>query len=78
MFGDELNTAIKAGTFEFPIKMSKVRIPLSINDVRVFLDAFLKTPEGVLNADNPDRCYFILEVLKTIRYMLNHGFYQTM
>jgi hypothetical protein len=47
-------------------------------EVKGFLDKFLKTPEGTLDADQEERCEFILEVLKTIRYMLNHGFYKSM
>lgn len=78
MQGDELIAAIKENRFEFPIKMSRVRIPLSMIDVKAFLDEFLKTPEGILDSDHPERCNFILEVLKTIKYMLNHGFYQNM
>lgn len=78
MQGGELIAAIKENRFEFPIKMSRVRIPLSMIEVKAFLDEFLKTPEGVLDSDHPERCNFILEVLKTIKYMLNHGFYQNM
>jgi hypothetical protein len=78
MQGGELISAIKENRFEFPIKMSRVRIPLSMIEVKAFLDEFLKTPEGVLDSENPERCNFILEVLKTIKYMLNHGFYQNM
>lgn len=38
----------------------------------------MKTPDGILDADHPERCNFILEVLKVIKFMLNHGFYQNM
>lgn len=58
--------------------MSRVRIPVSMIEVKAFLDQFLKTPEGILDPEKPERCNFILEVLKTIKYMLNHGFYQNM
>ena len=78
MQGSELIAAIKENRFEFPIKMSRVRIPLSMIEVKAFLDEFLKTPEGLLDSEHPERCNFILEVLKTIKYMLNHGFYQNM
>lgn len=78
MQGSELIAAIRENSFEFPIKMSRVRIPVSMIEVKAFVDQFLKTPDGILDADHPERCNFILEVLKVIKFMLNHGFYQNM
>jgi len=38
MQGSELIAAIRENSFEFPIKMSRVRIPVSMIEVKAFVD----------------------------------------
>jgi hypothetical protein len=47
--GQELITAVKEKAFEFEIKMSNVRIPPKIMDLKVFMENYLKSTQGVLN-----------------------------
>ena len=64
-------------TFEFTIKMSRVRIPPRILELKEFMEKFLKSTNGVLDPDDVDKNNMTVSVLKTVKFMMSHGFYKT-
>lgn len=57
--------------------MSKVRIPPRILELKVFLETFLKSTQGVMNPAEEDKNDMTISVLKTVKFMISHGFYKT-
>ena len=75
--GQELIKAFEEKSFEFEIKMSRVRIPQRILDLKVFMEQFLKSTMGVMDPAEQDKNEMTISVLKTVKFMLSHGFYKT-
>jgi hypothetical protein len=63
--------------FEFEIKMSRVRIPQRILDIKAFLETYLKSIQGTMNPAEEDKNNMTISVLKTVKFMISHGFYKT-
>jgi len=74
--GEQLTKAITAGEVEIEIKQSKVRIPTTLKDQKTFCINYLKQTKGKLDLDDESPNYMTVEVLKTVLFMLNHGFYE--
>jgi hypothetical protein len=75
--GQELIRAFEEKSFEFEIKMSRVRIPPRILELKIFMEQFLKGTNGVMDAAERDKNEMTISVLKTVKFMLSHGFYKT-
>lgn len=77
--GKQLEQAIMDKQIEQPIKFSKVRIPNRILDLKVFMEQYLRTINGVIDSSDmdQDRNEMTIQVLKTVKFMISHGFYKT-
>lgn len=75
--GDDLIEAIQQKRYTYKIKATRVRIPPRIHNLKTMMQEFLKQTNGVLNPDDPDRNEMIVSVLRTVKFMINHGFYET-
>jgi len=64
-------------SFDFEIKMSRVRIPPRILELKVFMEQFLKSTAGVMDPSENDKNEMTISVLKTVKFMMSHGFYKT-
>ena len=64
---------------EQPIKFSKVRIPNRILDLKLFMLEYLKRVNGIIDSSDmdQDRNEMTIQVLKTVKYMISHGFYKS-
>lgn len=46
-------------------------------DLKVFLEQFLKSTMGVMDPSEENKNEMTISVLKTVKFMLSHGFYKT-
>lgn len=74
--GEDLVTAIKTPDFEFAIKSSPYKIPPRLMDLKVFCEEFLREQNGQMDLVDMDKNDMTVCVLRTVKFMLGHGFYQ--
>ena len=74
--GKELIVAINEKKIEFEIKVTRVKIPSRILMLKSFLEKYLKTVMGMMDPAQQDRNEMTVAVLKTVKFMMTHGFYK--
>jgi hypothetical protein len=74
--GDQLAQAVHDKTFEFKIKSTRVRIPPRLLELKDFTEKFLKK-YGVVDLNDDSKNEMIVAVLSVVKFMVNHGFYQS-
>ena len=74
--GEQITQAILANELEFSIKVSKVRIPTTLKDQKRFMTTYLNGIKGRIVLSETAQNEMTIEVLSTVLYMLNHGFYE--
>jgi hypothetical protein len=57
--------------------MSSVKIPTKIMDLKMFTESYLKSTQGLMNPSEMDKNDMTISVLKTVKFMIEHGFYKT-
>lgn len=67
---------MQAGTYEFQIKTTKVRIPPRLLELKVFTETFLKV-NGVIDLNDDSKNDMIVAVLRVVKFMVQHGFYKS-
>ena len=60
---------------QFAIKQSKIQVPKALNSIKKFVETYLWETNGVQKMFETGRNMMTLEILKIIKFMLNHGFY---
>lgn len=54
-----------------------MRISPRILELKSFMEAFLKQTQGGMNVEEKDKNNMVISVLKTVKFMVSHGFYKT-
>lgn len=62
----------------FQIKQAKISVPSSLSVLKKFVEIYLHETQGIQNMFEMGRNMMTLEILKIIRFMLNHGFYMNL
>ena len=60
---------------KYPIKQSKITVPGSLAVIKKFVETYLMETNGVQNMFENGKNAMTIEILKIIKFMLNHGFY---
>jgi len=71
-----LTTAIQNPDFDFKIKSSPYKIPPRLMDLKIFCGDFLRDVNGQMDLYDEDKNDMTVSVLRTVKFMLGHGFYQ--
>lgn len=66
-----------SGNFDYAVKMSKARVPTLLLSQKKNCENFLKSTKGIIKSTEHAKNDMIIEILKTVQFMVNHGFYQT-
>ncbi len=61
---------------EFEIKQSKVHIPTTLKDQKIFCTNYLTQTKGIISLAETSTNFMTIKVLKTVLFMINHGFYE--
>ena len=56
--------------------MSRVRVPTSLLSIKKFCETYLRQTKGVMHLIEKAKNEMTIEVLKTVQFMINHGFYE--
>jgi len=62
----------------YPIKQSKISVPNHIASIKKFVENYLYETQGIQNIFEVGKNMMTFEILKIIRFMLNHGFYNNL
>ena len=63
---------------KYKIKQSQIPVPGSLHPVKKFVEIYLHETKGVQNFFEVGRNMMTFEIIKVIKFMLNHGFYQNL
>jgi len=69
---------LNPANFVYEISTSKTSVPGSLNKIKIFVQNYLKDTEGVQSIFEFGRNMMTLEILKIIKFMLNHGFFNNL
>lgn len=65
-------------SIQYPIKQAKISVPSSLSALKKFVEKYLHETMGVQNIFEVGKNMMTLEILKIIKFMLNHGFYMNL